>query len=547
MVIFILIQSSFNVFIIPRIVETPMQQLIISFLIFVVFGMLFLYLLINSFLKSITRIKDVIGEYQKGNFVSEVGKIKWKELQLLSSNIENLQWILKGWVFQVIHSSCTINDYSKKYVSSANLSAKAFDTMKEGLNDLVNKAMDITDQVNQSAASTEELSSSNSLVATTSKETLVSAQNMKDFTQQSMDVIQNSIESINDLSILFENSSENITQLVELLHNIEKMSNSITAISKQTNLLSLNAAIEAARAGEAGKGFSVVAEEVRNLAEDSRITAEEINQLIIRITEQADITVANMNNGIEKVKENQNTAKEASQNLDQILERIESIYELVSDISGNIREQSSSADYVAKTTEDIAAFSQETNETAISIRENVHAQSKYIQENVTLAKGIENVLTQLNDFTKQFDETIGIQLIKFCYKLSDLIAADKINNERLEEISIKTGITEFYITDANGVTTYSNNPEGIGFAFTDDADTQAYEFYKILKDHSLEVTQPILKRDIDEQFFKFVGISRNDGGGIIQAGLSIEDIQNFRGEIALEQMHLKDIEGNPHK
>jgi methyl-accepting chemotaxis protein len=541
MVIFVLIQSIINIFVLPRIVETPTQQLIISFILFAVFGVILAYLLINSFLINISKIKDVISEYENGNFISEVEKTKWKELDILASSIEKLQWVLKGWVFQVINSSCILNDYSKEFVSSANLSANSFENMKEGLNVLVNKSIDIADQVNQSAASTEELSSSNSLVAATSNETLDSAQNMKDFTQQSMDVIQNSIESINNLSILFENSSENITQLVELLHDIEKMSNSITAISKQTNLLSLNAAIEAARAGEAGKGFSVVAKEVRNLAEDSRVTAGEINQLINRITEQADITVTNMNDGIERVKENQETAKEARQNLDQILEKIKNIYELVSDISGNIKEQSLSADYVAQTTEEIAAFSQDTNETAISISKNVNEQSKYIKENVTMAKGIEGILIQLNDFTKQFDETIGIQLIKFCHKLSDEIAAGKINNDLLVEISSKTGVTEFYITDPNGVTTYSNNPNGIGFTFIDDSNTQSYEFYKILKDPSLEVIQPILKRDIDGQFFKFVGISRKDGGGIIQAGLSIEDIQNFRGEIALAQMHLSSI------
>jgi len=75
-------------------------------------------------------------------------------------------------------------------------------------------------------------------------------------------------------------------------------------------------------------------------------------------------------------------------------------------------------------------------------------------------------------------------------------------------------------------------------AFVDDENTQAYEFYQILKNPSLEVAQPIQKRDIDDQFFKFVGVSRKDGRGIIQAGLSIEDIQKFRGESALEKMNI---------
>ncbi|MDH8676743.1 methyl-accepting chemotaxis protein [Fusibacter bizertensis] len=93
-------------------------------------------------------------------------------------------------------------------------------------------------------------------------------------------------------------SAREVTLIIEQTHlsadKITSASEQIKGITRQTNLLALNASIEAARAGEAGKGFSVVADEIRKLAEESNRFTEEITTVISELTQKIGVAVDNM-------------------------------------------------------------------------------------------------------------------------------------------------------------------------------------------------------------------------------------------------------------
>ncbi|MFK4293048.1 methyl-accepting chemotaxis protein [Bacillus sp. RC250] len=138
-------------------------------------------------------------------------------------------------------------------------------------------------------------------------------------------VIKQSITQMNNVHAVVEETSTVIERLIMRTQHIDKALDAITNIAEQTNLLALNAAIEAARAGENGKGFAVVAAEVRDLAEQSKQSANEINDLIKSIQQDTKDTVQIMRKGHEEATQGRNAANEADEAFSTIMKDIHKI------------------------------------------------------------------------------------------------------------------------------------------------------------------------------------------------------------------------------
>ncbi len=182
--------------------------------------------------------------------------------------------------------------------TEAEQSAAMVEEVQGLVGELNDGAQDMSAATEEMAAGMEETAASTSnlqhLSDTVSQSILASAEDAKkseSYTNEvaaraselkkKMDAAQANAQSVYSST---KSSVEQAIEAAKVVDHIEALTNDITEIAEQTNLLALNAAIEAARAGEAGRGFSVVAEEVRKLAEQSQQTAEKIQSLTGRVT-----------------------------------------------------------------------------------------------------------------------------------------------------------------------------------------------------------------------------------------------------------------------
>jgi len=213
---------------------------------------------------------------------------------------------------------------------------------------------DLSQRTEEQAASLEETSASMEQISATVRKNADNAQQANASAAQTREVAARGGEVVAKAvgaMAKIEDSSQKISDIIGV----------IDEIARQTNLLALNAAVEAARAGDAGRGFAVVASEVRSLAQRSSQAAKDIKDLITNSNSQ--------------VKDGVTLVNQAGGALHEIVESIEKVAEIVSDIASASREQSTGIEQVNKALTQMDEVTQQN--------------SALVEENAATAKTLE--------------------------------------------------------------------------------------------------------------------------------------------------------------
>ncbi|GIO38473.1 methyl-accepting chemotaxis protein McpA [Paenibacillus antibioticophila] len=363
-----------------------------------------LFFVIRSITRPIEQLNRSAQRVSEGYLnVEDIAVNRKDEIGQLAANYNGMLFSLRTMVKEMSETAGQLAASSEELTAGTAQNSKAVEYVVELVQEAADNAESQAAVSAESARTMEDMSKGIHRIAEASG-TIVesSSQTVADVQQGSEKVTEVSAQ-MEEIRRSTQTSAELMRQMNELSNEVASMSSAISDIAVQTNLLSLNAAIEAARAGEEGRGFAVVAGEVRKLAEQSRSTAEMIQQRIGQMTELTGRAYEVMDQEVNVNVERGISVTDAAQIAFRDIERsTQKISEQIHEVSAITEQMSASADEVARSVEHIATTSSKSLESFQGVTAATEEQLASMEEISSASEGLSRMATDVHTQIDRF-------------------------------------------------------------------------------------------------------------------------------------------------
>ncbi len=334
----------------------------------------------NYITKNITKLVEAAQKIGKGDLTQEITiqtkdeighlanafRVMLSNLRDLVSHLENTSTSMLGSSGELVGLAGEVNVSSEEIAATmdhisrgaekqSRLAEKGFNVIK----DIVNSIENVTVKAKTTASSAIQ---AGSIAKTESK------------------LMQEAMKNLGKIFSQIENSTQTVKDFGRKIKQVTKFLDMITSISQQTNTLSFNATIEATRAGEFGKGFSVVADEMRRLAERTKEFTIEVTDITEDIEKDRLSVLLSMENEAEKIEEGKGSIETTIKALGEMVKNITDITGDIQIISEITQKQKVDSEEIVQAMHEVAELAEEnataTEEVAIATEELVGSMEK---------------------------------------------------------------------------------------------------------------------------------------------------------------------------
>lgn len=343
---------------------------------------------IKKFINPSILVNEFADNIQKNNLKFKIINNTITKNNNMIQNLNNVMDNLKSTIIDVQLLSTNVKNNSKENNDLLQNSIDKITTSLNSINEIANACYEETLKIKECEQIIYNLSKDNNDI-------INNLTNSKEFTNKALkqiDIIKTTIENqehkVKDTTNASQKAVTSIKEFEAKSREISDIVQVIGNISDQTNLLALNASIEAARAGEYGKGFSVVAEEIRKLAEQSASSVDNINSIVTYVQNSVTHTVKEINTVNDTINDQSSSLLEAIKAFKEVTSIVNYIS---SDISNSLTSSEILGDNFNATKNRITSItelcqknSNNTNEISLSINEQLETLNKIKESSNTL-------------------------------------------------------------------------------------------------------------------------------------------------------------------
>ncbi len=237
----------------------------------------------------------------------------------------------------------------------------------------------------------------------------VSSQNVTELARTSADASNKGMVTVNAVAQQMKEIDSTISNTAEVIKNLNKKSieickiiDIISDITDQTNLLSLNAAIESAHTGECSRGFSIVADEIKKLSQQCKLSTSQIKSLVLSIREETQNAVTSISKGTAKVAEGLEKSRQVSQVFEEIQQSVQNVDVQILEVFSATKQITAESNNIVKTIDVVERTAEQINSTYQENAVATHEQSKALEKISSKAQLLLNCVDELNAVVSQF-------------------------------------------------------------------------------------------------------------------------------------------------